>query len=70
VLVTPLFNSARGSILLPMLFHWQVINPLWHDSQPYDTWLLAIIAIVIAWLNRASIFKRMGAITKVVPSPL
>ena len=28
VLVTPIFNSARGSLLLPMLFHWQLINPI------------------------------------------
>lgn len=34
VLVTPIFNSARGSLLRPMLFHWQLINPVWPDAQP------------------------------------
>ena len=37
VIVTPLFNSSRGSILLPALFHLQVINPIWPDAQPWDT---------------------------------
>ena len=37
ILVTPIFNSARGSLLLPMLFHWQLINPFWPDAQPWDT---------------------------------
>jgi membrane protease YdiL (CAAX protease family) len=26
VLVTPIFNRTRGSLLWPMLFHWQLIN--------------------------------------------
>jgi uncharacterized protein len=37
VLVTPIFNSTRGSLLWPMLFHWQLINPFWPDAQPWDT---------------------------------
>lgn len=37
VIVTQLFNASRGSILLPALFHFQLINPLWPDAQPYDT---------------------------------
>ena len=34
ILVTPIFNAARGSLLIPMLFHWQLINPVWPDAQP------------------------------------
>lgn len=37
VLVTPIFNATRGSLLIPMLFHWQLINPFWPDAQPWDT---------------------------------
>ena len=48
VFVTPLFNSARCSLLWPMLFHWQLINPFWTDAQPYDTWILAAVAMVVA----------------------
>ncbi|QJY41087.1 hypothetical protein HND97_11445 [Vibrio cholerae] len=27
VMVTPLFNASKGSLLKPMMFHWQLINP-------------------------------------------
>lgn len=67
VLVTPLFNNARGSLLWPMLFHWQVINPFWPDAQPYDTWILVAVVIVVAWLNRETMFTRKGAVAEVIP---
>jgi membrane protease YdiL (CAAX protease family) len=70
ILVTPIFNSARGSLLLPMLFHWQLINPFWPDAQPWDTWILVGVAAVIAWWKRDSLFTRVGAVTEVVPTPL
>jgi uncharacterized protein len=68
VIVTPLFNSSGGSILLPAFFHLQVINPLWPDAQPYDTWLFVVLAGVVVWLNRDAMFARQGAITEVVPT--
>ena len=67
ILVTPIFNSARGSLLLPMLFHWQLINPFWPDAQPWDTWLLVAVAAVVVWVNRATMFTREGAVTEVIP---
>jgi len=67
ILVTPIFNSARGSLLLPMLFHWQLINPFWPDAQPWDTWLLVGVAAVVVWVNRATMFTREGAVTDVIP---
>jgi membrane protease YdiL (CAAX protease family) len=66
ILVTPMFNAARGSILIPMLFHWQVINPFWPDAQPWDTWLLVVVAAVVVWWNRNTMFTREGAVTEVV----
>jgi len=35
VLVTPIQNRTKGSLLWPMLFHWQLINPFWPDAQPW-----------------------------------
>lgn len=67
MLVTPLFNNARGSILWPMLFHWQIINPFWPDAQPYDTWILVALVIAVALLNRKTMFSREGAPTEVMP---
>ncbi|WP_228041053.1 CPBP family intramembrane glutamic endopeptidase [Nodosilinea sp. LEGE 07088] len=69
VIVTPLFNASRGSILLPALFHFQMINPLWPDAQPYDTAVVMIVAGVTVWLNRKSMFNRKRAVTAVIPIP-
>ncbi len=67
ILVTPIFNDARGSLLLPMLFHWQLINPFWPDAQPWDTWLLVAAVVGLAWFARARLFSRESAVTAVVP---
>jgi len=68
VLVTPIFNTTRGSLLWPMAFHWQLINPFWPDAQPWDTWILVGVAVVVVWWNRARLFTRDGAVTEVVPA--
>jgi len=67
VLVTPMFNRSHGSLLWPMLFHWQLINPFWPDAQPYDTWILVVVAIVVVWWNRDTMLTRQGAATEVFP---
>lgn len=69
VLVTPIFNSSRGSLLWPMLFHWQLINPFWADAQPWDTWILVVVTALVVWWNRDTIFQREGAVTHVIPTP-
>lgn len=66
VIVTPLFNASRGSILLPALFHFQVNNPLWPDAQPYDTYLLVVVAALVVWINRRTMLAREGAVTEVM----
>ncbi|SIS85827.1 hypothetical protein SAMN05421759_104354 [Roseivivax lentus] len=68
ILVTPIFNSARGSLLLPMLFHWQLINPFWPDARPWDTWILVAVTAGIVWWQRDAMFSRAGAVTDVIPS--
>jgi membrane protease YdiL (CAAX protease family) len=67
VLVTPILNDARGSLLLPALFHWQLINPFWPDAQPWDTWILLGVAVLVVWLRRDAMFRRGGAVVEVVP---
>jgi len=68
VIVTPLFNASRGSILLTALFHFTVMNPVLPAAEPYDTYSLVVVAAVIAWLNRRTLFSRKHAVTGVVPS--
>lgn len=67
VLVTPIFNQTRGSLFWPILFHWQLINPFWPDAQPYDTLILVVVAIIVVWWNRDTMFTRTEAVTKVIP---
>ncbi len=68
ILVTPIFNASRGSLLWPMLFHWQLINPFWPDAQPYDTWILVAVAAVVVWWNRGTMLVRGDAVTEVIPA--
>ncbi len=68
VLVTPLFNQTQGSLLWPMLFHWQLINPFWPDAQPWDTGILVAVAVIVVWWNRDSLLRREGAVTEVIPA--
>jgi hypothetical protein len=67
ILVTPIFNAAHGSLLLPMLFHWQLINPFWPDAQPWDTWILVGLTVVVTWWRRDTLFRQEAAVTNVVP---
>lgn len=67
VIVTPLFNDSRGSILLAALFHFQLNNPLWPDAQPWDSYLFAVVALVVVWVHRERMFSREGAVTGVIP---
>lgn len=70
VMLTALFNDARGSILLAMMFHFQMNNPLWPDAQPYDMYVYVLAAVLIVWLNRRSLFSRGKAVTEIIPAKL
>jgi uncharacterized protein len=61
--LTPMFDAARGSILIPMIYHFQLNSPLWPDAQPYDSFLFMIVALVVVWLNRRRMLSRGTAPT-------
>jgi membrane protease YdiL (CAAX protease family) len=65
VILTPIFNAARGSILIAALFHFQMMNPLMPDAQPWDTLVWVIVAAVIVVMNRKAMLSREGAVTEV-----
>jgi hypothetical protein len=44
-----------------------LINPAWPDAQPYDTYLFVLVAVIVVWLNRRTMFSRQYSITEVVP---
>ncbi len=66
VILTPLFNNARGSLLISALFHFQIMNPVFPDAQPWDTLMFIIAAVIIVWVNRHTMFKRGTGITEVL----
>ncbi len=70
VILTPLFNAARGSLLIAVLYHFQMMNPIFPDAQPYDNFLFIGLAVVIVILNRARMFQRGAGVTEVLaPEP-
>jgi membrane protease YdiL (CAAX protease family) len=66
VILTPMFNSARGSLLIAYLFHFQVMNPIFPDAQPWDSLVFAIAAVIIVVLNRRTMFKKDAGVTEVL----
>jgi hypothetical protein len=68
LIVTALFNASRGSILLPALFHFVVMNPILPDAQPYDTYLFLAAAVLVVWVNRKDMFTTKCAAREVIPN--
>jgi membrane protease YdiL (CAAX protease family) len=66
VILTPMFNAARGSLLIAVLYHFQMNNPLWPDAQPWDTLMFAIAAVIVVLLNRRQMFQRGDGMTDVL----
>jgi len=66
VILTPFFNAARGSLLVACLYHFQLMNPLFPDAQPWDNLLWIGIAIVVVWWKRDALLDRGSAVTEVL----
>jgi len=66
VILTPMFNHARGSLLIAVLFHFQMMNPIWPDAQPWDNLLFVIAAVIIVWLNRRTMFQHGAGVTDIL----
>jgi membrane protease YdiL (CAAX protease family) len=70
VILTPMFNSAGGSLLIAYLYHFQMMNPIIPDAQPWENLLFALAAVVIVVLTRRTIFKKGAGVTEVLmPEP-
>lgn len=66
VILTPLFNDSRGSLLIAVLYHFQMMNPIWPDAQPWDNLLFAIAAVIIVWLNRRRMFQHGSGVIDIL----
>jgi len=66
VILTPLFNDAHGSLLIAVLYHFQMMNPIFPDAQPWDNLLFVAVAVTIVLLNRRKMFQRGQGVTDVL----
>lgn len=66
VIMTPLFNATRGSLLFAFLYHFQAMNPIWPDGQPWDNILFVLVAIIIVVINRHQMFRKEAGVTGVL----
>ena len=66
VILMPLFNVTRGSLLISILFHFQMMNPIFPDAQPWDNLLWIAVAVVVVWLNRHTMLQRGAGVTDVL----
>jgi hypothetical protein len=66
VILTPLFNTSRGSLLISALFHFQVMNPAFPDALPWDILLYVVVAIIVVWINRQEMFQKGSGVTEVL----
>jgi membrane protease YdiL (CAAX protease family) len=68
VIMTPLFNASSGSLLIAILYHLNMMNPIFPDAQPWDNFLFAIVAVVIVFLNRRQMFQYGSGMTEALGS--
>jgi uncharacterized protein len=66
VILTPMFNASRGSLLIAALYHLQMMNPIFPDAQPWDSILFMLAAVVIVWWNRREMFRKGSGVTEVL----
>jgi membrane protease YdiL (CAAX protease family) len=66
VILTAMFNSSRGSLLVAVLFHAQMNGPAWPDAQPWDEYIFVLVAIVVVVVNRKAMLSRHAGATAVL----
>ncbi len=68
IIAAALYNDTKGSIFLAAFFHFMLMNPIFPEADPYDTYLLVLIAIPLIFLKRRMMFTGKTAVTEVIPS--
>lgn len=69
IIMTAAFNASRGSLLIAVLFHFQINNPIWPDALPWAALTFSLAAVVVVWLNRKAMLSRTGAATEILMAP-
>lgn len=60
VIMTWFFNATNGSILVAWLLHFQAMNPLFTDGQPWDSLFYVIAAVIVVIVDRKTMLRRGG----------
>jgi membrane protease YdiL (CAAX protease family) len=63
VILTAFFNASKGSLLVAYLYHFQLMNPIFPDAQPYDNIMWIAIAVIVVLVNRKKMFNREAGVT-------
>ncbi len=66
VIFTSLFNASNGSLLVAWLLHFQVMNPLFPDAQPWDTLFYVIAAAAVVAFDRRRMLRRNDAVVDIL----
>lgn len=66
VILTLFFNVSRGSLLIAYLYHFQLMNPMFPDAQPYDNIIWMAVAVIVVVLNRRTMFHKGAGVTDVL----
>ena len=66
VILTPFFNASKGSLLVAVLYHFQLMNPIFPDAQPWDNILWIAVAVIVVLLNRRKMFRKEEGVTEVL----
>ncbi len=67
IIMTALFNASRGSLLLAVLVHFQLNNPIFPDAQPFDSITFTVTALLVVWFYRSALFSRSDSVKDVIP---
>jgi len=45
-----------------------LMNPIFPDAEPFDSYLIALIAVPVIWFNRKMMFTGERSMVEIVPS--
>jgi len=67
---TAMFNASRGSILIPVLLHFQLNNDAFPDGGIWGLLAMVVFMVIIVWVDRDRMFSRDGGVTELLmPRP-
>lgn len=66
VIFTSLFNASGGSLLIAALVHFQAMNPLFTDGQPWDSLFYVLAAVGFVVFDRRRMLGRAGAVVELL----